>query len=509
MSLILCSHLLPDVERVCDQVIVLNQGQVAARGAASRALTGARRSMYDVRVKGDERRVPHRPQRPGLRVARGRRRLPGPPAGRDRAGADLPHRAGVRRAGAPPAPAAPRRWRTCSCARSATRSGTDADLRAGLPALRGARRRCGGCASGRSRARRCGSILVQARVPRAAGRGLDPLRGACGPDLHRYATSRRPTAAAGRTAASSASSSNGSSASPCLLSIFGGAGLVANDLRTGAILVYLSRPLTRRDYVLGKLRVLLALNLSVTLVPGPLLYADRPRAAPAFLQVGAGLDRAGGRRPRAARSASSVSLLALAVPRSLEERAGRRAGALRPDRRAWRWCAWCCRRGVPPEPAMLLSLQDDLQAMGNGALRHHGPACGACWVWPALVLVLVALGCLAILRSRVRAVEIVSDDRAAPRGPRVPARLALVRARHRAQRRHDARWRPGVTGLLGPERRGQVHVPEAGAGQLAPSQGEVTLLGRARLGLAGAVPSRGPLPRGRRVLGAPHRPRSS
>src|SRR5262245_2226488 len=57
-----------------------------------------------------------------------------------------------------------------------------------------------------------------------------------------------------------------------LLSIFGGAGLVANDLRTGAILVYLSRPLSRRDYVLGKLGVLLGLNLAVTLVPGLLLY---------------------------------------------------------------------------------------------------------------------------------------------------------------------------------------------------------------------------------------------
>ena len=67
-----------------------------------------------------------------------------------------------------------------------------------------------------------------------------------------------------------------------LLSIFGGAGLIANDLRTGAILVYLSRPLTRRDYVLGKLGVLLALNLSVTLLPGLVLYliglGPRPRA---------------------------------------------------------------------------------------------------------------------------------------------------------------------------------------------------------------------------------------
>src|SRR6187431_2287208 len=52
MSLILCSHLLHDVERVCDQVIVLNQGQVATRGPIA-ALTGARRSTYDVRVKGE------------------------------------------------------------------------------------------------------------------------------------------------------------------------------------------------------------------------------------------------------------------------------------------------------------------------------------------------------------------------------------------------------------------------------------------------------------------------
>ncbi len=52
MSLILCSHLLRDVERVCERVIVFNQGEVAARGRMSE-LTGARRSVYDLRVKGD------------------------------------------------------------------------------------------------------------------------------------------------------------------------------------------------------------------------------------------------------------------------------------------------------------------------------------------------------------------------------------------------------------------------------------------------------------------------
>ena len=65
-----------------------------------------------------------------------------------------------------------------------------------------------------------------------------------------------------------------------LLSVFGGAGLIANDLRTGAILVYLSRPLTRRDYVIGKLGVLMALNLSVTLLPGLLLYVVAVSLAP-------------------------------------------------------------------------------------------------------------------------------------------------------------------------------------------------------------------------------------
>jgi ABC-2 type transport system ATP-binding protein len=52
MSLVLCSHLLKDVERVCRNVIVLNQGQVARAGPISE-LTGARRHVYDVRFKGD------------------------------------------------------------------------------------------------------------------------------------------------------------------------------------------------------------------------------------------------------------------------------------------------------------------------------------------------------------------------------------------------------------------------------------------------------------------------
>ena len=57
-----------------------------------------------------------------------------------------------------------------------------------------------------------------------------------------------------------------------LITIWAGTGLVADDFRTGALLVYFSRPLTRADYVAGKLGVLVALNLAVTAAPMLLLW---------------------------------------------------------------------------------------------------------------------------------------------------------------------------------------------------------------------------------------------
>jgi ABC-2 type transport system ATP-binding protein len=52
MSLILCSHLLRDVEQVCREVVVFNLGKVAAAGLIAE-LTGPRRAVYDVRLKGE------------------------------------------------------------------------------------------------------------------------------------------------------------------------------------------------------------------------------------------------------------------------------------------------------------------------------------------------------------------------------------------------------------------------------------------------------------------------
>lgn len=51
------------------------------------------------------------------------------------------------------------------------------------------------------------------------------------------------------------------------ISVYAGAGLIANDRRANALQIYLARPLTRFQYVGGKLAVLLAFLLFVTWVP--------------------------------------------------------------------------------------------------------------------------------------------------------------------------------------------------------------------------------------------------
>lgn len=192
---------------------------------------------------------------------------------------------------------------------------------------------------------------------------------------------------------------------PLLLTTFGGAGLVANDLRTGAILVYLSRPLTRRDYVIGKLSVLLAINLFVTLVPGLLLYGIAVALAPtqfltwelAWLGPAVAL--------HAAVMSLSLSLPALAV--SSLSRSARVAGLGFFGLIVGLDMIQAIVGAIGHWPAtILLSIQACVNTLGD-ALLSPSPESTVPWIYPALVLAAVCLGSLAILRARVRAVEIV------------------------------------------------------------------------------------------------------
>jgi ABC-type transport system involved in multi-copper enzyme maturation permease subunit len=192
-----------------------------------------------------------------------------------------------------------------------------------------------------------------------------------------------------------------------LLSIFGASGLIANDLRTGAILVYLSRPLTQRDYIAGKLLVPLALNLSVTLVPGLVLYAAGLALAPdQYLKWDLWWIA-----PAVVVHAVAVSLVVSLVTLAISSlsKSARVAGlgfvglffGLEMVRLV-------LQNAFNRREAVLLSLQADLQALGVALFGVVDRQLDIPWGWPLLVLAAVSLGCLAILHARVRAVEIVT-----------------------------------------------------------------------------------------------------
>jgi len=65
ISLILSSHLLPDVEYACSHVVVLHKGAVATQGPIT-ALKGSAGRVFELRVKGDDARFADALQAEGL-----------------------------------------------------------------------------------------------------------------------------------------------------------------------------------------------------------------------------------------------------------------------------------------------------------------------------------------------------------------------------------------------------------------------------------------------------------
>lgn len=58
-----------------------------------------------------------------------------------------------------------------------------------------------------------------------------------------------------------------------VVTVYAGAGLIATDQRVHALQIYLSKPVTRSQYVAGKLAVLMAFLLAVTWAPAMMLLA--------------------------------------------------------------------------------------------------------------------------------------------------------------------------------------------------------------------------------------------
>jgi ABC-2 type transport system permease protein len=74
-----------------------------------------------------------------------------------------------------------------------------------------------------------------------------------------------------------------------VITVYVGAGSIANDRRANALQIYLSKPLARSEYIFGKAAVLIAFLLSVTLVPGMLLLVLQVLFSGSFEFIGKNL----------------------------------------------------------------------------------------------------------------------------------------------------------------------------------------------------------------------------
>jgi ABC-type transport system involved in multi-copper enzyme maturation permease subunit len=66
------------------------------------------------------------------------------------------------------------------------------------------------------------------------------------------------------------------------VTIYVGAGLIANDRRANALQIYLSKPMLRTEYIFGKLLILMVYVAEVTLLPGLLLVVMQIMFAGSF-----------------------------------------------------------------------------------------------------------------------------------------------------------------------------------------------------------------------------------
>jgi ABC-2 type transport system permease protein len=190
------------------------------------------------------------------------------------------------------------------------------------------------------------------------------------------------------------------------ITIYAGAGLIASDRQSHALQIYLSKPITRNDYIAGKLLTLAIFLVAVTWVPAMLLLvlqvlfsgslefvADHPRLVPAMtlasaLQVAlaavsmVALSSLSRSRRFASMLYAGMVIFAGAIARVLEASTGHAGWVL-----------------LSPERTLLV-VNGAIFGAGSGSAVPLAVATGA-------LAVLFAV-CLAILERRVRAVDVVA-----------------------------------------------------------------------------------------------------
>jgi ABC-2 type transport system permease protein len=190
------------------------------------------------------------------------------------------------------------------------------------------------------------------------------------------------------------------------ITVYAGAGLIANDRRANALQIYLSKPLTRTEYVCGKLAILFAFLLLVTWVPAVLLLVVQILFAGNFKFLAGNLYLFPAITLFSFIQALTVALAMLAL--SSLSRSSRYVGILYAALLFFTQAIYGVLRAVTGSTQLSwLSVPNSLDQLGNAIFklpgRYDTPV-----ALSALTVVAVLIASGAVLERRVRGIEVVA-----------------------------------------------------------------------------------------------------
>jgi ABC-2 type transport system permease protein len=190
------------------------------------------------------------------------------------------------------------------------------------------------------------------------------------------------------------------------ITVYGGAGLIANDRRANALQIYLSKPLTRFEYIFGKFAVLMTLLLFVTWVPAVLLLAIQVMFAGSFTFFLQNLFLLPAITVYSVVQVTSVGIAMLAL--SSLSRSSRYVGVLYAGLIFFSQAVYGIVRGITADSRMAwLSVPLDLQQIGDVVFRLEPRFRMPIWSAFLVITLLIAVSAM-VLDRRVRGVEVVS-----------------------------------------------------------------------------------------------------
>jgi ABC-type transport system involved in multi-copper enzyme maturation permease subunit len=190
------------------------------------------------------------------------------------------------------------------------------------------------------------------------------------------------------------------------ITIFTGAGLIANDLRANALQIYLSKPLGRFEYIAGKFAVLAFFLLLVTWVPATMLLVIQIVFAGnlAFLKANLFLLPA----ILVATYLETIVLCVVMLALSSLSKSARFVGIMYAGMMFFTHALYGVVFAVTRNSKFSwMSLQGNLQHLGDLAFRVEPRYDTPAWATVLALLVIVA-GSAYILERRVRGVEVVT-----------------------------------------------------------------------------------------------------